>query len=91
MSVQQPMDYVAHKHDRLFDKRITQQKPAESYFDYLQNKITAKNQHIDYLTEQLDNQKMDLISYQVALLGLSIALGLTLYQWIVVCGGSAPV
>jgi hypothetical protein len=90
MSVQQPMDYVSHKHDRLFDKRIIQNNPSENYFEYLQNKITAKNNHIEYLNEQLDNQRTDLISYRVALVGLIAALGMTLYQWLVVCGGNAP-
>ena len=88
---QQPLDYVINHHTQKHNPFHVVAKGPMDYQDYMAAKVEAKNERIQYLEDVLEDKKTEIISYRVGVIGLAITLGITLYQWLVVCGGAAPV
>lgn len=87
----QPVDYIIHSHAKTHAPFQVVAKGKPDYHDYMAEKVAAKNERIEFLEEQLEDKKVEIISYRVGVVGLAITLGITLYQWLVVCGDAAPV
>ena len=88
---QKPLDYVIQQHTQKHSPFHVVAKGSENYQDYMADKVAAKNERIEYLEEVLQEKHIEIISYRVGVIGLGITLGITLYQWLVVCGGASPV
>lgn len=88
---QKPLDYVIQQYTQKHSPFHVVAKGSENYHDYMADKVAAKNERIDYLEQLLDDKKIEITCYRVGVIGLAITLGITLYQWLVVCGGTAPV
>jgi hypothetical protein len=87
----QPVDYVIQQHTQKHNPFHVVAKGTSDYHEFMVDKVLAKNERIEFLEEQLEDKKIEIISYRVGVIGLAITLGLTLYNWLVVCGGSAPI
>lgn len=89
--VNKTLDYVSNVVPMQHAPSHVTAKGHTDYMDYMQDKVKAKNERIEYLEEQISLLKTDRNSAVVGVVGLLITLGITLYQWLVVCHGQAPI